>query len=379
MKKFTQEELDGIISDYKSGMRPCELEKKYNRPSASIINKLKSLGIYIDSRVNTKRDVWKRVIELYKSGDKQAITSEYPQLRWATVVGKMSKLGVEFGGRKWTDEEVQFLKENYFKLSPKEISLRFDGRRTPDAVSTKAFKAFGYSRDDDWSTEELQTVKDNYSTMPIEGLQKLLPGRTQNAIINKGKQLGIKSLFYLTTYWSDEDTKFLSDHWETYSDSEIAEMIGKSKDSVTVRRQYIGLFRSGKGETNYADLNKYLRGQSWQWRKDSISSCGGKCIFTGSSKFEIHHQYCVNQIIDDIFEKYEVQQKSLEDYTKDELRVLTEYYLHELSLHPLGVCMREDIHDLYHSIYGKHRNNEEQWNRFYNDMISGKYSDVITA
>ena len=377
MRKFTQEELDEIIADYKNGMRPYEIAKKYDRSSSSVINKLKSLGIYVDSRVNTKRDVWDRVIELYKSGDKQAIMTKYPQLQWTTVIKKMSKLGVELGGRKWTDEEMQFLKENYFKLSPKEISLHFDGRRTPDAVSTKALKAFGYSRDDDWTYDELNIVRDNYSTMPIDDLMKLLPGKTKNAIILHGNQMGLKSYFYHITYWSDKDTQFLQDNWEKYSDTDLAVILGKERNSVVWRRQRLGLLRLSKDGSTYYDLNKYLRGQDWQWKKNTIASCNDACIFTGSKKYEIHHRYCVNQIIKDIFDKYDVIKKPFSDYTKDELDTITEYYYHESSLHPLGVCIRGDIHALYHSIYGKSGDSEAQWDRFYSDMVSGKYSDII--
>lgn len=40
--------------------------------------------------------------------------------------------------------------------------------------------------------------------------------------------------------------------------------------------------------------------------------------------------------------------------------------------YPLGVCVREDIHSLFHRIYGAGGNNEQQWERFSRDLKTGK-------
>lgn len=44
--KFTREEKDSIIKDYKDGLCPHELGEKYNRNDSSIINMLKSENIF---------------------------------------------------------------------------------------------------------------------------------------------------------------------------------------------------------------------------------------------------------------------------------------------------------------------------------------------
>lgn len=43
-----------------------------------------------------------------------------------------------------------------------------------------------------------------------------------------------------------------------------------------------------------------------------------------------------------------------------------------------GVCVRKDIHELYHSLYGKGNNTPEQWNIFVKSLKDGKYNDKIT-
>ena len=45
--------------------------------------------------------------------------------------------------------------------------------------------------------------------------------------------------------------------------------------------------------------------------------------------------------------------------------------------YPIGVCVRKDLHNLFHNIYGSGGNTEEQWNTFYNDFNNGLYDEQI--
>ena len=45
--------------------------------------------------------------------------------------------------------------------------------------------------------------------------------------------------------------------------------------------------------------------------------------------------------------------------------------------YPLGVCVRKDIHNLFHRIYGSGGNNENQWEKFISDFRDGVYKDII--
>ena len=74
--------------------------------------------------------------------------------------------------------------------------------------------------------------------------------------------------------------------------------------------------------------------------------------------------------------KYNLQNKNFQDYTQNELDYILKLFLEEQNKHPLGVCIRKDIHDLYHTIYGKITNNEEQWNKFIKEYREGIYSDI---
>lgn len=123
-------------------------------------------------------------------------------------------------------------------------------------------------------------------------------------------------------------------------------------------------------------MNKYIRGQLSEWKKQSMISCKYQCIFTGAKEFQIHHTYPVNRILDDIFKKYNIQDKNFQEYSQNELDYILELFLEEQDKHPLCVCIRKDIHDLYHTIYGKTTNNKNQWNKFVKEYREGIYSDI---
>lgn len=67
----------------------------------------------------------------------------------------------------------------------------------------------------------------------------------------------------------------------------------------------------------------------------------------------------------------------IEDYTKEELDYFLSIFNDIHSKYPLGVCVRKDIHDLFHNIYGSGGNTIEQWNKFCEEMNNGLYTEQI--
>ena len=102
--------------------------------------------------------------------------------------------------------------------------------------------------------------------------------------------------------------------------------------------------------TKYESLSKYIRGNIQQWKKDSMKNCNYQCIFTGSN---------------------------INDYSKDELQYILNIFIKEQSKYPLGVCIRKEIHVLFHSLYGQYYNTPEQWYQFQKDYTNGIYDDII--
>lgn len=129
---------------------------------------------------------------------------------------------------------------------------------------------------------------------------------------------------------------------------------------------------SWKGGTT--PLYNHLRSSLKYWFKKSIESCDNKCAVTGDKyqpKFEIHHLKSFNLIIKEILDQLNLKAKPVKYYSKKELysiRKLSEQEHNKL----LGVCLRPDIHDLFHSYYGFGDNTPEQFYEFKEKFIQNK-------
>lgn len=374
-RKFTEEELNAIIIDYKNGMKPKELGEKYDRDSSSIINKLKKINIYVDSRINFTKEDEKFLVEKYTIGDWDAIFERFPNTTRESIRTKAYRMGVHADSFHWSDDEVKLLGENIGIKSLDEIYEMLNGKYTKIAIQSKAFKTFGYSTNGDWTDEENENLKKYYPIMPIDDLLQYFPKRSRDAIINHAMVLGVNSYFSINTYWSDDAVSILLDNWETKSDLEIAELVGKNKKSVMDKRHRLNLYRIQKDKSCYSSISTFLRTKLTEWKKLSMEKCNYCCVLTGSKDFEIHHVYSFNKIIDDVFKNNDLISKQVSEYSDHELDEIVELFLEEHNKYPLGVCIRKDLHILFHSIYGK-CNKEEQWNEFVMNYKSGLYKNI---
>lgn len=379
MRRFTEEEIHSIIDDYNNGMSPKYLSIKYDRSSGCIINKLKGLGIYKCKNVRIKNEDLPFIIEMYSHGKFEEIFKKYPKLGMSSLYTKMCSLGV-VSGRKtlWSEEEANFLRDNYFDLSLEELEKVFEYRHSIDSISSKAFKEFGYSTSRKWTDEENNLLCELYSNMLLNDICRYFPKRSKDAIAIHARNLGLVAFYVLDTYWTDSETEFLKTNWELLSDYDLSIALNRDQRSIKTKRNLLGLFRVSTDMRGYESLNKLVRGRITEWKKSSMKQCNYCCVITGSKEFEIHHLYPVNKILSDIFVKYNLQYKDFSEYTTDELDNIISLFIDEQNKYPFGVCVRKDIHELYHSLYGKGNNTPEQWDIFVKNLKDGKYNDKIT-
>lgn len=374
-RRFTEEELNAIIIDYNNGMRPIELGDKYKRNPSSIINKLKEIDVYVDSRINYTEDDEAFLAEKYPLGDWDAIFKRFPGVTRSVIHTKVNKMGIKADSYHWRESDIELLGKSIYNKSLDEMYDLFEGRYTKEAIRTKASRKFGYSTNDDWTDEENENLRKYYPIMPIDDLLQYFPGRSRDAIINHAVVIGVNSYLYLSTYWDDEAIQILLDNWETRDDAEIAQMVGKQKNSVKAKRYQLNLYRSKRDRHGYASISSFLRGKLTEWKKSSMENCGYACVLTGSKDFDIHHIYSFNKIVSDTFENNNLTNKPFVEYSDLELDEIAELFLKEHNKYPLGVCIGKDLHVLFHSIYGK-CNNERQWNEFCENYRSGFFKNI---
>lgn len=377
--KFTKEEINDIIEDYKNGMTPKEMSIKYNRNSGTIIGKLQDLGVYKNTRYRFTKDDIEFLKERYPLGDFESIFKRFPNSTKQAIHTICSKHKISadyYNDKKWTDEELNILKKYYYEKSLNELADMMGNRHTIDGIQTKASKHLGYSKDRSWTDDELNILYTYYSMESVDDVCERLPKRTRDSVIGKANQLKIESYFYLNTYWSEEDSKILEENWQTMSDKELSELLNKDIKSIKGRRWFLGLNRIGNHDSlSYESLQKYVRGNIGKWKSDSIKQCDYKCVLTGSKDFEVHHIYSFSFILNETIEENDIILKdNFSSYTEEELSFIVQKFIKKQNEYPLGVCIRKDIHSLFHKEYGKSVI-PEMWYRFEKDYKEGKYTN----
>ena len=321
-KIFDEEELNGIIYDYQSGMSLKELSKKYERNDSSILHKLQDLGIYERSRHRFTKEEMEDIIAHYPNGDYEYIFQKYPFLTKNTLFTLMSRNNIHRKNFYWTEEEINLLKE-YAQLgkSITDIYLGLNKKYTISAIQCKMGK-LNLLRKIIWTNEELEILQKYYPKITIDEICTMIPNHHRKSIIERACELGIKSIY------------------------SIDKPVQISK------------------------LHDYIRGNNAYWINASIKQCGNKCIITGSDYFEIHHLYSVNKMILEALDYCHISNDSSVVLSIDDKKRVLDTFQSIQNSHPLGICIHPDIHKAFHKEYGYGDNTEAQW-----DIFISKYNN----
>lgn len=367
-KRFSNEEINNIISDYQNGMKPYELAKKYHRDAGTLIGKLQSLGIY---KYTTHRFTDEEINLLrlyYPIGDWESIHQFLPNVSKQSIHTKMSSLNISMESYYWTAEEEQLLIQNYETMYGHidELVSLFDGKYSYKAITSKA-KKLGLRTRELWSDEELSILKENYSIVYLDELLKLLPKRNRRSIIAKASEYHLISKLKLDSQFSEQDIDYIYNNFNSMTDKEIANKLNREPHAISDFRHYRGLIKTYE-KSSYDDIADFIRRNNGDWKKNSMINCGYKCVLSGERFDEIHHLYGFNLILEETFEIMQINVKSdINDYTHDEMMDILKCFREIQSKYPLGVCLTKEIHNLFHSQYGYGNNTIEQWNEFVNN------------
>lgn len=376
--KITQSILDDLILDYQNGMTPKQMSDKYTISAGTIISKLQSIGIYKNKNHRFTKDDLKYLQEHYPKDDIEDILKHFPNVSKQQILSYCSSHKIPSKYKicgEWSKHDLDIIEKYYYDKTVDEIYNMINQRHTKNAITTKALKFFGYSKDRSWTNEETNILKKYYSLETVDELLKRLPRRTRESIISKAAILKLKSYIILSTNWTTEQTRFLIDNWNNMSDKQLAEKLNKKPLAVKTKRYYLGLTRmiNHYNRATYENLNKFLRGNSGNWKSDSMKNCDYQCVLTGSKDFAIHHLYSFSSIVNEVLEENNFELKdSFSDYTEDELLFILDKFIEKQNQYPLGVCIRKDLHDLFHREYGTVVT-PDMWYDFVENYKKGKY------
>ena len=274
---------------------------------------------------------------------------------------------------KWTQEEIDIIKENYEFGNIHNLEKLLPNR-TYNAITTKARK-LGIKSRTFWSEDEINILNENYHIKTVDEIVKMLPNRTRESIIVQAGKLGLVSV----CKYNEAETQFIIENWETMTDKEMGKTLNRPYRGVIARRLLLGLLR-GKEESSYNDLSEYIRRNNLDWKTQSMINCNYKCFLTGNRFDDIHHIYGLNLILNETLIELNIKIKPcIDEYAKKELRDILDLFRIKQAKYPLGVCLSKDVHMLFHNKYGYGNNNQEQWDEFVKDFKNGKYNEFINV
>jgi len=297
----------------------------------------------------------------------------------------------------WNQEDIEYLKSVWedMGVSIEDIVNRLNRRR--QTISAKARK-LGLSRGHNsvFSKEDVEILKEFYPHMTAYELQsQFFQDKTTEQISNAGYnhkikktdeymhkikvETAINNLNFITVKSGENHPNWV-ERITLYCENcgkEIIRTEARINDSNFCSVKCINENRIGKyiGENNpnwrggYSTVKEYGRLCIKQWKVDSMRNCNYKCIITGGQFDDIHHIVSFDDIFFETIEELgftelnNITYYSDEDILKFRNKLIENHYKY-----PLGVCITKEYHKLFHSIYGRGINTEENWNEFVNSF-----------
>lgn len=103
--------------------------------------------------------------------------------------------------RKYSEEELIFIRNNYYKMTRNELGKLLD--RNPTSVSNVS-NLMGLYKKPRWADDDDSFLVDNYSCMTLESLCEAL-GKTESSIYHRIQDLGLQTKKEHYDYISDKD------------------------------------------------------------------------------------------------------------------------------------------------------------------------------
>lgn len=268
----------------------------------------------------------------------------------------------------WSEEDTNMLIDNYGKLSYKEMSENniFSIYKTVDEIRRRA-GYIGIASSREWSNEEIDILKNNYDKVLRDELLFMLPNRTKSSILGKARSYDLKSKFYLTHMYSEEENEYIKNNYLLKSNEELSKELGRSVQGVAEHLLVLDLHRPTEID-NYKTLKKYIRARLVPWRDKVRELNNFTCALTGiRTNIVVHHIRGFNLLFIETIENLNFPiYDDISQYSQDQLDEFLNEFMEIQESYKSYICINEDIHKSFHKEYGYGSNTEEQWNEFVN-------------
>lgn len=359
-RNFTNEELEDIKNLYLNDISIAYIANKYDVTFPLIQNRLKEMNVYKYRNRKWTNDEVDFLKANYSCTDWDVILSKLSKWKKPEIISKASDLGLKREVYFWSENDINILKEAYKNKTPiKEISRLLNYKFSEFSISTKAGKLGLYMREF-WSNDEDNLLKEVYHKYEMDEICQLFSNRTRSSIIEHAIVLGLNA----KNIWTQDEFDFLLNNYEFMSDKEIGERLNKKPRAIQSKRLSVGLIRPmHKGVYNY--LSEYIRKRNKEWKLQSAKNCNYKCVITGQRFNAIHHLYGMNMILEEALTDLNYDKNvDINSLSENDLDDILNHFYEVQNNYPLGICLTQNIHKEFHDCYGYGNNTPEQFEEF---------------
>lgn len=267
----------------------------------------------------------------------------------------------------WSDEDKQILNEWYGIKTNYEISQMLSKPYSPMAVKSAASR-YGIKTRERWSDEEKQYVLEHYENTPMNIIKSHLQGRSECAIVGIAHQYGLKSYYYMSNIWNENEDNLLRELYPISKTKDVAQKLNRSVQAVIQRANNLGIYKDKRIGACYKSLAQYIRAQNAAFHLRKLKENNFTCQITGVYRdVVIHHIYGFNLILSEAIEASGIELKyDFSDFSIDELTKIYELFSELQDSYDSTICISEQVHIKFHSEYGCGNNTPSQWNEFIN-------------
>lgn len=245
--------------------------------------------------------------------------------------------------RKWTDKELELLKEVYKDYTGLELKEKFFPDRSVRALECEAsILGINYKTEETKRRANVRKAKINSEHFKgrifTEEWKKKISETKLNYFRNHdGTRLGQKN--------SEETRRRIS---------ESKKKAGKWKGEDNPRHKN-PLFGSNNGrwQGGITDTYRTFRNFIGQWQRDSMEFCKYKCVITNGDFDNIHHTTPFKDITIMVLNNLNISMKpSIQDYSEEESESINKELNRLHMIYGFGACLDEEVHKLFHDNYG---------------------------
>ncbi len=155
---------------------------------------------------------------------------------------------------KWTDEQLQILKEKYPICTWDEL-LRIFYPFTKQQISQKAAKLKIKRANHFWTEEQILYLKSNYKKLTYLEMSKFI-NKPPDAISQKAYKIGL--LEPIDGKWSEEDIIYLKENYPYIDNKDLAKYFNRNKHSIIDKAVSLNLKKKVFNKFKDKDINDYL-------------------------------------------------------------------------------------------------------------------------